>query len=67
MRIDELQVGDQLRGQDGSSLVIQSIDQRLVVNELVYNLTIENDHVYFVGNEGLLVHNESWCDLVARS
>jgi hypothetical protein len=52
----DLTVGDSLRGQDGQSLTVVDITRDPGVQR-VYNLTVESDHVYFVGDLTTLTHN----------
>ncbi|MDF3819597.1 polymorphic toxin-type HINT domain-containing protein [Leptospira sp. 96542] len=52
----DLVSGDVALGADGRELVITdiTIDERA---ETVYNFEVENNHTYFVGENGVLVHN----------
>ncbi len=54
----DLVEGEQIETQDGRWVAVQSVTpvQGLSV---VYNFTAEEDGDYFVGDEGLLVHNGS--------
>ena len=52
---ESLYVGERLRG-DYSDLTVVGIVPDPGV-ERVYNMTVEGDHVYFVGNVHALVHN----------
>jgi hypothetical protein len=52
----DLTVGDSLRGQAGQSLTVVDITRDPGVQR-VYNLTVESDHVYFVGDLTTLTHN----------
>ena len=50
MGIERLTVGDPLATRAGPALVVQSITkQHRAEGYLVYNLTVEGDHTYFVG------------------
>ena len=51
-----LSIGDQLRGLDGERLTLES-SRRIEGVHPVYNLTVEDKHVYGVGLSNLLAHN----------
>jgi hypothetical protein len=53
---NSLKVGEALQLHDGSVVVVKEIDTSVRV-EKVYNLTVANTHNYFVGVDGVLVHN----------
>ena len=53
---DQLEVGQQLKTIDGTAVSITSITPR-GPPESVFNVEVEFEHVYFVGNSALLVHN----------
>jgi len=60
MGIERLTVGDALATRAGPPLVVQSVTrQHRAQGYLVYNLTVEGDHTYFVGkaNGGIWAHN----------
>ena len=62
--IERLSVGDALATRAGPALVVQSItNQHRAEGYLVYNLTVEGDHTYFVGkaNGGVWAHNTLPC------
>jgi hypothetical protein len=48
---------------DGSQAKITRIEQRYEPLLQVSNLTVRGFHTFFVGNESILVHNTSWCEL----
>ena len=52
----DLVAGEQLETQDGRWVTVESV-KPLDGLATVYNFTVEDDHDYFVGDEGLLVHN----------
>ena len=54
----ELQKGERLLADDGSTPVVMSLSLR-GSSEPVYNIEVEGDHCYRVGEQGLLVHNAS--------
>ena len=53
---DQLEVGQQLKTIDGTAVSITSITPR-GPPESVFNVEVEFEHVYFVGDGGFLVHN----------
>jgi hypothetical protein len=55
---NSLKVGETLQLHNGTTVVVKVIDTSIRV-EKVYNLTVANTHNYFVGVDGVLVHN---CD-----
>ncbi|MEO1527673.1 MAG: polymorphic toxin-type HINT domain-containing protein [Planctomycetota bacterium] len=55
--IGEIPVGESLLAHDGTLRRLQAKDVRSGVH-LVYNLEVYGEHVYFVGDEGLLAHNK---------
>ena len=52
----ELDETNPLLGVSGNSLDIEALKKHSK-QETVYNLSVANDHTYFVGNEGALAHN----------
>ncbi len=57
----ELRVGDILIGQDGSRRALLRIEQEFKSAFPVNNLTIDEDHTFAVGPDGVLVHNTDGC------
>ena len=51
----ELQTGERLRTEDGNLLAVSSSSPR--VADAVFNLEVNAEHVYYVTNRALLVHN----------
>jgi len=51
-----LKIGQALQLHDGTTVVVTEIDTSVRL-EKVYNLTVANTHNYFVGRDGVLVHN----------
>ncbi len=49
----------------GESVVVRRVVESSVKVK-VYNLTVDGNHNYFVGENGVLVHNESPCEKAAR-
>ncbi len=60
--VGDLRIGERLETLDGTT-VVESITRRPEL-ETVYNIEVEGDHVYRVGESGVLVHNASFkgCD-----
>jgi hypothetical protein len=56
--VGELREGERLRAADGSTPEVESFTPR-PEPEPVYNIEVEGDHCYRVGQQGLLVHNAS--------
>jgi hypothetical protein len=54
----ELKIGERLLAADGSTPCVDSFTLR-AEPEPVYNIEVEGDHCYRVGQQGLLVHNMS--------
>ncbi len=57
---NSLKVGQALQLHNGTTVVIKEIDTSVRL-EKVYNLTVANTHNYFVGEDGVLVHNGKKC------
>jgi len=53
---NSLKVGQALQLHNGTTVVVKEVDTS-VRFEKVYNLTVANTHNYFVGGDGVLVHN----------
>ena len=62
VRIDELRVGEVLRTSSGTARI--SNLSRVPGDHQVYNIEIEDEHVYYVGDLEVLVHN-SCADSIA--
>jgi hypothetical protein len=57
----ELELGEKLRGHDGPVVVTSLVRDPDV--QRVYNLTVEADHVYYVGDFSTLAHNNGCYDV----
>ncbi len=57
---NSLKVGQALQLHNGTTVVVKEVDTSVRV-ERVYNLTVANTHNYFVGGDGVLVHNADKC------
>jgi hypothetical protein len=58
----EVRIGDSMRTVDGDVAIVVAVDVTEVVSQDVCNLTLADNHCYFVSELGLLVHNINWCD-----
>jgi hypothetical protein len=63
----ELRAGDVIFTRDGQRQTITRVEQRYDGPVPVSNLSIEDDHTFAVGEDGVLVHNESWCQILLDS
>ncbi len=63
---EALSVGDTLTAADGSTEVIINTFVKDTTLK-VYNFTVEDNHNYYVGNSGLLVHNDCFLDRIKNS
>ena len=54
----DLKRGDRSVLADGSSMEILSVEQEYR-DELVYNFEVDENHTYYVGESGVLVHNDA--------
>ncbi|NUM42019.1 MAG: hypothetical protein HUU45_10375, partial [Leptospiraceae bacterium] len=55
----DLKVGDELKTANSNPLFISAIATN-AREETVYNFEVEGNHTYFVGEDGVLVHNDSY-------
>jgi hypothetical protein len=67
VNVEDLQLGDEFLTIDGRESFVDSIQSSISENIEVFNLTVDGNHTFSVGQNGILVHNESWCDLAAKS
>ena len=59
LKAGQLKQGDLLRCMSGTSVRIIEISREIFTDPVVvYNLTVEGDHTYFVGKSSILVHNK---------
>ena len=52
----DLRVGENLRLADDTTRRLESLTRR-ETRETVYNIEVDGEHVFYVGNDGVLVHN----------
>jgi hypothetical protein len=62
----DVEVGDRLYGGDGRCYAVEDVEQREGSQVAVCNLTVRGQHTFGVGALGVLVHNDSWCDILAK-
>ncbi len=53
---EDLKIGDRVMYSDGSFHTINSISHK-PIHTLVYNINVSDNHNYYVGSDGILVHN----------
>jgi hypothetical protein len=58
IQVEELRIGERLEGRDGRMPRVLSRTLR-AQPEPVYNIEVDGEHCYRVGQQGLLVHNQS--------
>ncbi|KJD42567.1 polymorphic toxin-type HINT domain-containing protein [Paenibacillus terrae] len=63
--VKDLQIGDLLVQTDGNNLEIHSIE-KLQKRVMVYNITVDDFHTYYVSDIGIWVHNAE-CSLSAKT
>lgn len=57
---EELNVGDELLDSSGNILLLESLETELTNNSTtVYNFQVEDFHTYYVGENGVCVHNSN--------
>ncbi len=56
MPISEFEIGEHLLTANGSLATVRSLTKR-PQRETVYNIEVDAEHVYYVGQSGVLVHN----------
>jgi RHS repeat-associated protein len=61
VQTQELLEGETVRGKEGPMVVIGLTRQTRI--EPVFNLSVEADHVYYVGSSETLTHNSYWRDI----
>lgn len=55
---DSLKTNDNVLLYDGTYQTVEGVDVRECAKTIVYNFTVDENHTYYVGNSGVLVHNE---------
>ncbi|PJZ28936.1 polymorphic toxin-type HINT domain-containing protein [Leptospira kmetyi] len=59
VEVKDLKLGDLVQLRDGSQSLVSGLHQYDVPSTKVYNFEVEENHTYYVGDEGVLVHNQS--------
>jgi hypothetical protein len=67
VNVEDLQLGDEFLTIDERESFVDSIQSCISEDIEVFNLTVDGNHTFSVGHNGILVHNESWCDLAAKN
>ena len=62
----DLRAGDMLYTREGRCRRVDAVDVRESSEEHVCNLAVQGRHYYAVGECAVLVHNQSWCDVLAN-
>ncbi len=57
IKAGNLSIGDSLRTLDGKTVAISTLHKK-DEEHTVYNITVDQQHNYFVGEKGILVHNK---------
>jgi hypothetical protein len=60
--VGQLQVGSKLRLLNNSIVNVLQIKEREKHNQYVYNIEVHSQHTYYVGMNGVLVHNTRPCN-----
>ena len=64
----DLKIDDRITLSSGNSQKIIQIHQEILTQPIiVYNLTVEGWHTYFVSQQHILVHNAKWCRPATRT
>ena len=62
----DVRPGDMLYTSEGRCRRVDAVDVRELAEEQVCNLAVHGRHYYAVGECAVLVHNQSWCDILAK-
>ena len=58
VRVQSLKVGDILIDKDDNEIKIKEINKHKIINKPVYEIWVENNRNYFVGDSSILVYSE---------
>ena len=58
VQIQSLRVGDILIDKDNNETIIKEINNKKIIDKPVYEIWVENNRNYFVGNDSILVYSE---------
>ena len=60
-KAEEIKKGDKILTIDGSEVIITNVQSNFVNTTKVYNLSVKDNHSYYVSKFGVLTHNKSAC------
>ena len=58
VQVQSLRVGDILINKDNNEIKIKEINKNKIIDKPVYEIWVENNRNYFVGNSSILVYSE---------
>lgn len=58
IQVQSLKVGDILIDKDNNEIRIKEINNKKIIDKPVYEIWVENNRNYFVGNDSILVYSE---------
>ena len=58
VQVQSLKVGDILIDKDNNEIKIKEINKHKIINKPVYEIWVENNRNYFVGDSSILVYSE---------
>ena len=58
VQVQSLKVGDILIDKDNNEIEIKEINNKKIIDKPVYEIWVENNRNYFVGNSSILVYSE---------
>lgn len=58
VQVQSLKIGDILIDKDNNEIRIKEINKNKIINKPVYEIWIENNRNYFVGDSSILVYSE---------
>ena len=58
VQVQSLKVGDILVDKDDNEIKIKEINKNKIIDKPVYEIWVENNRNYFVGNSSILVYSE---------
>lgn len=58
VQVQSLKIGDILIDKDNDEIRIKEINKNKIINKPVYEIWVENNRNYFVGDSSILVYSE---------
>lgn len=58
VQVQSLKIGDILIDKDNNEIRIKEINKNKIINKPVYEIWVENNRNYFVGDSSILVYSE---------